>query len=344
MNPGSDEQRRKPLVTVEFQREVDLATGRGETRRFVKMYFDARDSGLLASLPDELWKTLCLLATYLDENGYCYPSQEKLAKDLNIGRQALNQRIQRLKEFRFDGNPVLSIERVRIHSEKGPTRWSNNVYYVHAIAGLNYGRQGDAKVKTTEESGKISMSPQHDIENSGSMSFERDTESPASMSRPADTARGDTNKNERIETNVNNVGQKSLEKKRVLKGRPRLTRDQFGNAQGLAATIAETIGQEENLRSYFRIAADCVLLGDVQLLFDALGETKERMQDGAIRTTPSQYFHHAVKRRMGERHRARPSPKSETPINVEEDRSEARAAREEFLARSRFPGTGTERK
>ena len=75
MNSQSGNPKRKPLVTVEFQTEVDVATGNREKRMFVKMYFDARDSGLLAALPDELWKTLCCLATYIDEDGKCYPSQ-----------------------------------------------------------------------------------------------------------------------------------------------------------------------------------------------------------------------------------------------------------------------------
>jgi hypothetical protein len=55
---------------------------------FVKMYFEARDSGLCAALPDELWKTLCCLATYIDENSNCYPSQALLAKYLGLGPPA----------------------------------------------------------------------------------------------------------------------------------------------------------------------------------------------------------------------------------------------------------------
>ena len=58
MDSQLDNRNRKPLVTVEFQTEVDIATGNRERRLFVKMYFDARDSGLLAALPDELWNSL----------------------------------------------------------------------------------------------------------------------------------------------------------------------------------------------------------------------------------------------------------------------------------------------
>src|SRR5881628_855122 len=109
MQEQPDNQHFKRLVSVEFQTEVDLATGRAERRMFLKMYFDARDSGLLAAMPDELWKALCCLATYMDENGNCYPSQALIAKDLGIHRQRVNERIQRLLTFRFQGKPVISM-------------------------------------------------------------------------------------------------------------------------------------------------------------------------------------------------------------------------------------------
>lgn len=121
---------KKPLVTVEFQTEVDVSTGRAERRMFVKMYFAARDSGLLAAMPDELWKTLCCLATYIDENGNCYPSQAELARHLGVRREAVNTRIQRLLDFRFKGEAVVSVSRPR--ATQG--RYAKNHYKVHPIA------------------------------------------------------------------------------------------------------------------------------------------------------------------------------------------------------------------
>ncbi len=162
--------RKKPLVSVEFQTEVDVATGRSERRMFLKMYFDARDSGLLAALPAELWKTLCCLATYMDENGFCYPSQARLAKDLGISRQKTNARIQRLLAFRFQGLPVLNVTKTR-RATAGGGRWGNNVYQLRPITGFAiFG-------------GKPPVSPQGDIGMPGPMSPQRDTRE------------GDTNQN-----------------------------------------------------------------------------------------------------------------------------------------------------
>jgi hypothetical protein len=183
----------KPLITVNFEREVDVVTGKGETRRFVKMYFEARDSGLLATLPDELWKTLCVLATYLDENGHCFPSQERIAKDLGIGRQAVNKRIQRLREFRFAGKPLINISRSTVPQGVGGTRRDKNSYQLYPIAGFRFG--GDQE--TAKTPADALMSPQRDIR--------ANTDDSTPRCRPRQTSgEGDTNKNnEGNDLNVN---------------------------------------------------------------------------------------------------------------------------------------------
>ena len=82
MRPSPDNQpgqELKTLVSIERQYETNLATGQTESRMFVKMYFAARNSGLLDDIGDRRWRTLCCLATYMDENGRCWPSQETIA-------------------------------------------------------------------------------------------------------------------------------------------------------------------------------------------------------------------------------------------------------------------------
>lgn len=131
---------RQPLLSVERQIETNLETGRSQTRMFVKMYFEARDSGLLAALPAELWQTLCCLATYMDADGYCYPGQSRMARELGISRQQLNARLKRLVAFRFQERPVIHVKKER-RSEAG--QWAGNVYKVLPISGLGiFGESG----------------------------------------------------------------------------------------------------------------------------------------------------------------------------------------------------------
>lgn len=152
MNLDRDNRRRRPLVTVGSHSETDIATGETERQLFVKMYFEARDSGLLAAIPDRLWKMLCVLATYIDQNGNCFPSQSRIAKDLGIHRQRVNERIQELLDFRFQGVPVISVSKNRDkRSAGGGTKWANNVYRLYPITGFQIFDQERANPQPTSE-------------------------------------------------------------------------------------------------------------------------------------------------------------------------------------------------
>jgi len=77
---------------------------------FVRFYINAYRSGLVASLGADLWTTLEAIATFMNEKGYCFPSQETLGEQLGVSRKAVNQRIQRLLDFRWNGQAVIERE------------------------------------------------------------------------------------------------------------------------------------------------------------------------------------------------------------------------------------------
>ncbi len=121
------------LVTVESQRELDLFTGERIERTFVKLYVEARRSGLLSAISDRDWKTLCTLATYMDADGYCFPSQAELAKAMGCSRQMANERVKSLAAFRFQEQAVLLVVKGE-RSEQGT--WSRNGYRVLPLSNL----------------------------------------------------------------------------------------------------------------------------------------------------------------------------------------------------------------
>ena len=131
--PQSADQTSDPLVTVETQREQDLFSGQLAERTFVKLYVAARESGLLAAISDRDWKTLCTLATYMDGDGYCHPSQAELARAMGCSRQMANERIKSLATFRFNGQQVLLVEKER---RTGKGEWAKNGYRVLPISRL----------------------------------------------------------------------------------------------------------------------------------------------------------------------------------------------------------------
>jgi hypothetical protein len=282
MDAWPENQKRKPLVTVEFQTEVNIATGSRERRMFVKMYFEARDSGLLAAIPDELWKTLCCLATYIDENGYCYPSQSLLAKDLGISRQHTNKRIQRLLAFQFHGRPILTVSKNR-ENKQGGSRWANNVYQLRPITGFAIFDDQKSVISSDIEQTqtKSSVSPQGDIQ------LNRTSVSP-SVSYDDDTREGDTNQTQELtrRLNVNDLEKSALEKGKEHQG---VSDSEFHAAlqhRMLIADILEICGDQHSRGFYTRVVQKL----PAEVIRRALSETKYQAQTGKIRKSKGAFF------------------------------------------------------
>lgn len=256
---------KKPLVSVEFQTEINVATGAAERRMFLKMYFDARDSGLLASLGDRRWTTLCVLATYMDENGHCYPSQDRIARDLGIRRQRVNERIQELLAFRFHGEPVIALQ-------PGPRvggRWANNRYRIYPVSGLQmFGKPSPSATEPT-----VSGFP--------------DT---ATVSGSTDTVNPDTNQNQIINQKVVNAlpsnDHKTLPGKkeklaprisdRALRATYGLSNEQTGQVHYLVEKQITVLGAGvRNHAHYVKRAAEAVAAGDGNLLDVTLSDYKQ---------------------------------------------------------------------
>src|SRR3954454_23307895 len=153
--PTAPDARVDKLVTVEAQAETDLITGERSERIFLKMYVEARSSGLLAAISDRDWKTLCTLATYMGAGGFCFPSQDELARALGCSRQMANQRVQSLAEFRFNGQPVLAI--VKQHRGAGG-RFGKNGYRVLPVGNLGMGKSAGAAASKENVAAKRTVS------------------------------------------------------------------------------------------------------------------------------------------------------------------------------------------
>lgn len=161
MNP--ERGKRKPLVTVEYQTEVDVGTGMRERRMFVKMYFDAVDDGLLREMSPRLWRGLCCVARYVDEQGVVRVSQERVADDLGLSREHAHKLLRDLVRFRrpSTGDSVLElVERGGLGGDG--KKFRANVYRLHPVAGFQFGRgEGGSSVRPkghTESSAELQRS------------------------------------------------------------------------------------------------------------------------------------------------------------------------------------------
>lgn len=120
------------LVSVESQTEYSVTSGASETRIFVKMYVDAAKAGLIADMGSQNWTTLCVIASFMDAEGNCYPTQAQIAKYLGVRRQTANRYVKSLLEYRWHGRPV-----IRAVKERSPAgTWLNTRYTVLPISQL----------------------------------------------------------------------------------------------------------------------------------------------------------------------------------------------------------------
>ncbi|SMO92253.1 helix-turn-helix domain-containing protein [Melghirimyces algeriensis] len=100
-------------------------------RLFVRFYIDASRSGLMADLGAERWHTLCTLATFMDEKGECYPSQELLAHRMGVSIVSANRRLKKLCEYQRNNIPVVKRKIIRDPKTK---RCIRTIYRLTGIA------------------------------------------------------------------------------------------------------------------------------------------------------------------------------------------------------------------
>lgn len=96
------------------------------------MYVDAAKAGLIADMGAQNWTTLCVIASFMDAAGNCYPTQEQIARYLGVNRQTANKYVKRLVDYRWNGRAV--IHAIRDRSPTGT--WQNTRYTVLPISQL----------------------------------------------------------------------------------------------------------------------------------------------------------------------------------------------------------------
>ena len=121
------------VLEVKVEKSLDLLAKRWDESVFIKLYASMRTSGLLARLSDSNFRTLVALATFMNAEGQCYPSQNALAVALGVTQPAVAKRLKRLAAFRWQDRPLVTTHKVRRKDGK----YENTVYTVLAETGLD---------------------------------------------------------------------------------------------------------------------------------------------------------------------------------------------------------------
>jgi hypothetical protein len=165
-------------MEVAIERSFDLVEKGWESKVFLKLYISLRTSGLLADLSDKDLKTLIAIATFMDEEGRCFPSQAALAQALGITRPAVAKRVKSLLQYRWQGKPLVTAQKVR-HPHG---RFENTVYTVLPDSSLKiFGSESKRHVNAAHMAGGHTNHSQTDNGNKTTV-----TERPRTLARADD--------------------------------------------------------------------------------------------------------------------------------------------------------------
>lgn len=111
--------------------ERDLLAGTVTTNTFVKVYNTIFTSGIVARLGTQGFTTLLALATFMDEKGECFPTQEQVAERIGCHKNTANKYINDLLAVQVDGKPIVT----RTILNRGQGKISS-YYHIHPISQL----------------------------------------------------------------------------------------------------------------------------------------------------------------------------------------------------------------
>lgn len=102
---------------------------------FFKVEMSAIRDGLIAKVGFDGFSTLCAIASFMNEKGECYPSQDTLANLLGVTRQTVNKKIASLITATLDdGTPILE---KRLFNQGMGTR---AFYTINTQCGVTFGK------------------------------------------------------------------------------------------------------------------------------------------------------------------------------------------------------------
>jgi hypothetical protein len=118
------------IFSVEVNRSFDLLNKTWKSQVYLKLYINIFRSGLVAALGTEKTMTLLAIASYMNERGECYPTQEQIARDLGVSRKTANKYINELVDFRWNDQALVYREKVRVHGMPH----ENSIYRIMPIS------------------------------------------------------------------------------------------------------------------------------------------------------------------------------------------------------------------
>lgn len=119
------------LFSVSHDQELSLGNGETTKNVYVRVYTSLFASGLVAKMGSNRFTTLMALASYMDAQGECYPTQIQLADAIGVHKNTVNKYINELLDFRIDGKPLVT--RTKVNRGQGKI---SSYYKIHPLSQL----------------------------------------------------------------------------------------------------------------------------------------------------------------------------------------------------------------
>ena len=102
---------------------------------FYKVPLSTYSSGIMGELGPHRWFLLCSLASYMDKDGKCWPTQQQLANKLKVSPRTVSWWLKELEEFTYDEKPIITVKRVQVDGK--PEGFDHNEYHILPNSGLS---------------------------------------------------------------------------------------------------------------------------------------------------------------------------------------------------------------
>ena len=116
------------MFTVSIDKEFNVTSKETSTSIYLRVYTSLFQSGIVKDLKPNRFTVLLAIASFMDAEGNCYPTQRQIAEITGMTTPTVNKAINELLDFKVNDNPIITREFVQ------SGRFKNSYYTVNPIS------------------------------------------------------------------------------------------------------------------------------------------------------------------------------------------------------------------
>jgi DNA-binding transcriptional regulator GbsR (MarR family) len=118
----------RKLFTVSIEKEFDVTRKEFNNEIYLRVYTSLFKSGIVKELKPNNFTVLLAIASFMDSEGNCYPTQRQIAEITGLSLPTVNKCVNELLDFKVHDKPL--IERKLVHQGQ----FKNSYYTVNPIS------------------------------------------------------------------------------------------------------------------------------------------------------------------------------------------------------------------